>query len=221
MVAVALLAAGGHATAILAPAAVLGASLFVLASLGLVLIAANDRLASRTGDAVAHAANRVRRVVHRSPVPWGGASFERFRRDTVGLLRRRWLMLSVTTVANGLATLVTLTASLRAVGVPASRVSLVEVFAAWALGRLASSIEMTPGGFGVFELSLSAALIGFGGPSAAVLAAVVLYRALTVIPTLATGLLAVFMLRAREGRATRSCSYTGWIGRQRGAQGGN
>jgi uncharacterized protein (TIRG00374 family) len=204
VVAVALLAAAGHATAILAPAAILGAGLFAVAVLGVIFVAASDRLATRTGDTAARAANRVRRVVHRSPVRWGGPSFERFRLEAVDLLRSRWLMLSVTTLANGLATLLTLTASLRALGVPASRVSLVEVFAAWALGRLVGSIEITPGGFGVFELSLTAALVGFGGPSAGVLAAVLLYRALTVIPTLATGLFALAISHASSRSAPSS-----------------
>ena len=195
VVALALLAAAGDATAVLVPAAVLGAGIFVLAMLGVILVAASDHVASRIGDAAARVANRVRRVARRGPVRWGGPDFERFRLEAADLLRRRWLMLSVTTVANGLATLLTLTASLRALGVSAHRVSLVEIFAAWALGRLVSSIEITPGGFGVFELSLTAALIGFGGPSPAVLAAVLLYRALTVVPTLATGLVALVILR--------------------------
>jgi uncharacterized membrane protein YbhN (UPF0104 family) len=171
-----------------------------MALLGVILVAASDRLAVRIGEVAARVVNCPRRIVHRPPVSWGGPSFERFRLDAVDLLRRRWLPLSVTTVVNGLATLLTLTAALRALGVPASRLSLVEIFAAWALGRLVSSIEITPGGFGVFELSLTAALVSFGGPSARVLAAVLLYRAITVVPTLAMGLLA--LATSRAGRAT-------------------
>jgi uncharacterized membrane protein YbhN (UPF0104 family) len=66
----------------------------------------------------------------------------------------------------------------------------VEAFAAWSLVRLLASIPITPGGLGVVELGLTSALVGFGGSNAGVVAAVLVYRALTVVPTLVLGLLA-------------------------------
>ena len=47
-----------------------------------------------------------------------------------------------------------------------------------------------PGGLGVVELGLTTALVGFGGDQAEVVAAVLVYRALTVVPTLVIGLVA-------------------------------
>ena len=58
-------------------------------------------------------------------------------------------------------------------------------FAAWTLVRLLGSLPFTPGGIGVVELGLTGALVGFGGNNAGVVAAVLLYRFLTMIPTLA------------------------------------
>jgi uncharacterized membrane protein YbhN (UPF0104 family) len=69
-------------------------------------------------------------------------------------------------------------------------VTLTEAFAAWALVRLLGSLPITPGGIGVVELGLTGALVGFGGANDAVVAAVLLYRVLTVVPTLVLGLLA-------------------------------
>jgi uncharacterized membrane protein YbhN (UPF0104 family) len=69
-------------------------------------------------------------------------------------------------------------------------VSTVEAFAAWSLVRLLGSIPITPGGLGVVELGLTTALVGFGGGQAEVVAAVLIYRALTVVPTLIIGLVA-------------------------------
>jgi uncharacterized membrane protein YbhN (UPF0104 family) len=69
-------------------------------------------------------------------------------------------------------------------------VSIGEAFAAWALARLLGSIPITPGGIGVVELSLSATLIGFGGNNAGVVAAVLVFRFLTMVPTVALGLVA-------------------------------
>jgi uncharacterized protein (TIRG00374 family) len=131
------------------------------------------------------------------PVLWGGENFERFRRDTVDLLRRRWHLLTLASYVGTLTVFLVLLLSLRACGVPGSEVSLVEAFAAWSLARLLGSIPITPGGIGVVELSLTGALLGFGGSNAGVVAAVLLYRFLTVIPTVALGLVASTVVRRR------------------------
>jgi len=74
--------------------------------------------------------------------------------------------------------------------VSGSEVSAVEAFAAWSLVRLLGSIPITPGGLGVVELGLTTALVGFGGDQVEVVAAVLVYRFLTIVPTLVIGLLA-------------------------------
>jgi uncharacterized protein (TIRG00374 family) len=74
--------------------------------------------------------------------------------------------------------------------VSADQVSFTEAFAAWTLVRLLGSLPITPGGIGIVELGLTGALVGFGGANDAVVAAVLLYRVLTIVPTLVLGLLA-------------------------------
>ena len=71
-----------------------------------------------------------------------------------------------------------------------------EAFAAWSLARLLGSIPITPGGIGVVELSLTAALIGFGGNNAGVVAAVLVFRFLTIVPTLVLGIVGAARLAA-------------------------
>jgi uncharacterized protein (TIRG00374 family) len=56
--------------------------------------------------------------------------------------------------------------------------------------RLLGSLPITPGGLGVVEVGLTGALVGFGGNNAEVVAAVLVYRFLTIVPTLLLGLLA-------------------------------
>jgi len=53
----------------------------------------------------------------------------------------------------------------------------------------------------VIELGLTGALIGFGGHRASVVAAVLVYRFLTTVPTLILGLAAAFTWRRQRGRA--------------------
>ena len=76
-------------------------------------------------------------------------------------------------------------------GVSNATVDWIEVFGAWSVSRLIGSLPfMPPGGIGVVELGLTGLLIGFGGGAAKVAAAVLLYRFLTIVPTLVLGTLA-------------------------------
>jgi putative heme transporter len=201
VIGVALLAGQTDTQPLLGLMALVGAGVFGVLVAGLVLVLWRDRLARDLGDAAARFVSWLRRRIRRGPVSWGGAAFVRFRHDTVGLLRRRWQWLTLATLAGHLTVFIVLVVSLRAVGVDADRVSLAEAFASWSLVRVLGALPITPGGVGVVELGLTGLLVGFGGRSAAVVAAVLLYRFLTVVPTLALGLLGVATWRWHRPRA--------------------
>ena len=198
IVAVFLLTVTGGKSALLATAAFIGVAVLGVVVAALALVLASDSTATVIGDLTAQLVNWVRRKFRRGPVHWGGESFERFRRDAVDLLRRRWHLLTLTSYVGTLTVFLVLLLSLRACGVPGSEVSVIEAFAAWSLSRLLGSIPITPGGIGVVELGLTGALLGFGGSNAGVVAAVLLYRFLTMIPTVALGLVASTMVRRRS-----------------------
>jgi uncharacterized protein (TIRG00374 family) len=179
---------GGHP--LLTTAALAGFAGLVVAVTGLALALASDGLAHGIGDAAARVASRALRVVRRGPVGWDGRAFVRFRHEASGIVRRRWHVLTVATLAGHLTVFVVLLCSLRAFGVPATDVSWIEAFAAWSLVRILGVVPLTPGGIGVVELGLTGLLVGFGGANAAVVAAVLVYRFLTMVPTLLLGLLA-------------------------------
>jgi len=205
IVALFLLVVGGEETALLATAAFVGVAILGVVVGALVLVLYSKRAAGEIGDAAARGATWVRGKFRRGPVAWGRHNFERFRADVVDLLRRRWHLLTLATLAGSLTVFVVLLVALRALQVPASQVSIEEAFAAWALARLLGSIPITPGGIGVVELSLSATLIGFGGNNAGVVAAVLVYRFLTMVPTIALGLVAAasWGLQARRTAESR------------------
>jgi len=190
VVAVFLLTISGENTATLATAAFVGVAVLGVVVTGLVLVLVSDRLAHDIGEVAARFANWALGKVRRGPVRWSGASFERFRDDAGDLLTRRWQLLTLASLAGSLSVFGVLVVSLRAFGVTAAEVSLVEAFAAWALIRIIASIPITPGGIGVVELGLTGALVGFGGNNARVVAAVLVFRFLTVVPTLVLGLVA-------------------------------
>lgn len=200
VIAVFLLAASGGASPVLATAAFVGAAALGVAIAALAAILSSNRMATGVGDLMARVVNSVRAKVGRSPVLWGGGSFGRFRGGAVDLLRRRWHVLTLVTYAGTLTVFLVLLVSLRALEVPGSEISLVEAFAAWSLARLLGTLPITPGGVGVVELGLTGALVGFGGNNAGVVAAVLVYRFLTMIPTIVAGLLAATVVRG-SGRS--------------------
>jgi uncharacterized membrane protein YbhN (UPF0104 family) len=190
IVAVFLLTASGEEAALLATAAFFGVAVLGVVVTGFVVTLISDRLAFDVGEVASRIANWALGRFRRGPVSWGGPSFERFRRDAGDLLRRRWHLLTVASLAGSLSVFLVLLVSLRALDVPGSEVSLIEAFAAWALVRLLATIPITPGGIGVVELGLTTALIGFGGNNAGVVAAVLVFRFLTIVPTVVWGLVA-------------------------------
>jgi uncharacterized membrane protein YbhN (UPF0104 family) len=195
-----LLTLTGGRDALLETVGLLGLSIFVAAIAGFALVLASERMAYRLGGPAAGVAGFVGRVARRREVSWSAEHVVRFRRRTIGLLRRRWIGLTVATVAGHLTVFVVLLAALRTLGVTGSEVSLVEAFAAWSIVRLLGSLPLTPGGIGIVEVGLTASLIGFGGEDSAVVAAVLVYRFLTVVPTLALGLVAGATRRSHAPR---------------------
>jgi len=183
----ALLTLTGGDGAALQTIATIGLGAFVVVAAAFATALASSQMARRVGDLAARMVNRVLRVVRHGPVGWSGESFVRFRSQAIGLLRRRWHILTLATLAGQLSVFLVLLASLRALGVDAGEVSLIEAFAGWSLARVLGSIPITPGGLGIVELGLTTVLVGFGGNDPGVVAAVLVYRFLTIVPTLALG----------------------------------
>jgi len=195
IVAVFLLAITHQQTAALATFAFIGVAVLGIVVAGFVVILLSDRLANDLGEVAARFSNWALGKIRRGPVKWGGPSFERFRDDAGDFLERRWHALTVSALAGSMSVFAILLVSLRALDVPASQVTLVEAFAAWSLVRLLGTIPITPGGIGIIELGLTGTLVGFGGNNAGVVAAVLVYRFLTMVPTLVLGLLTAFTWR--------------------------
>jgi putative heme transporter len=188
--ALALLTLTGEADRALESVALIGFAIFVVAVVAFGAGLSTPALARRVGDLAARITSWGMRCIRRGPVTWTGERFVRFRNNANRLLKRRWHVLTLATLAGQLTVFVVLLACLRVLGIPASDVNVVEAFAAWSLVRLLGSIPITPGGLGVVELGLTTALVGFGGNRPDVVAAVLVYRFLTMVPTLVIGLLA-------------------------------
>jgi uncharacterized protein (TIRG00374 family) len=199
-VAFALLTLNGGDRGALQTIATVGLIAFVVVAGAFALALASAKMARRVGDLAARVLNWLLGMVKRGPVGWSGESLAHFRGQAIGLLGRRWHLLTLTTLAGQLSVFLVLLVCLRALGVGADEVTLTEAFAGWSLARVLGSIPITPGGLGIVELGLTSVLVGFGGNRAGVVAAVLVYRFVTIVPTLVFGAVAAATWR-RRGRA--------------------
>ena len=187
----------GSTAAIAGASAGAGAIITVLA----VAVLRSRRAALWLGDAAARVGAWVARLLRRSPPAWSGEALVRVREERLSHLRRRWPALTLATLGNQLTAYLIFELSLRAVGVSLASVPPSETFLAWAIGRVISSLPLTPGGIGVVELGMIGTLVGFGAPNAHVVAAVLLYRGLVILPTLVVGAVALVAFRLRPSDA--------------------
>lgn len=202
--ALALLAIGGDAGSALVVASLAGLAGLIVAVGAFAAVLKSEPLARRVGTRLGRIVDAVRRVLRKEPGPDLGEGSVRFRRDAIGLIRKRWLRLSVTTLVSHLSLYLVLLLALRHVGVAGNEVTWVEALAAFAFVRLVSALPITPGGLGVVELGLTAALVTAGGEEAGVVAAVLVFRGLTYVLPIPIGLfLYVTWRKGSEARRRR------------------
>jgi uncharacterized protein (TIRG00374 family) len=178
-------------------AAAIGILVLVSAVVLFGLLLRSDRLARAIGQGLGNVVNWFRRLVRREPIEsWGDRSSD-FRTDTIGLLRHRWLWLTVATLVSHISLYLVLLVALRHVGVSQEELSWIAVLAAFAFVRLISALPLTPGGVGVVELGYAAVLtIGLDGiTSAQVVAAILVFRAVTYILPIPLGLVSYVIWR--------------------------
>jgi putative heme transporter len=180
VVALALLVLTGHSYPALVAAAAVGVVVLVVAILLLVLVFKSEAMARRVGHGIGSLLVRVRRLLGKSTENDLGDKAVKFRRETTILARRRWFMLTWTTLLSQLALCFVLVLSLRHMGVSEQELPFVEIFAVYSFSRLLSAIPITPGGVGVIDLGYIAGLTAFyGTEKAQIVAAVLIFRVLT------------------------------------------
>lgn len=199
VVAFAALAVMGDATGTELTAALIGVGALVAAVVVFALMLRSDDLAARIGGWLQRAASPVLRLLRRPAEPAWDQATVRFRRQTIGLLRHRWLWLSVATVVSHLSLYVVLLLALRHMDVSEQMVSWAQVLAVFSLTRLVTALPVTPGGLGLVEVALTAGLIVAGGPRPAVVAAVLIFRVLTLFVQIPIGAACYLYWRATAG----------------------
>lgn len=199
--AILVFATGGLSGSTAAIAGASGAAAAVLVGLTTAALR-SPAAARRLGDAGGRVATKLAWLLRRDPPAWSGETLVRLRQERLLLLRQRWVSLTAATIVNQLAAYLVFELSLRAVGISFGSLPAGEAFLAWAIGRVISSLPLTPGGIGAVELGMIGTLVGLGAPRAHVVAAVLLYRGVIIVPTLVVGALALLGLRFRPPRTS-------------------
>lgn len=166
-----------------AQVAALGAAvtvIMVVALALLVLILRSERFARAFGRLLGRLIGPYFRLRHRPP-PDMAEEVAGFRTDLSGLLRTRWLALTLTMIVSQLMAALVLGVSLRLQGVGSDVISNAQVYIAYASATLVALVIPVPGGIGVVEATLLA-ILGHDQPPAVqtqILSAIIAYRAAT------------------------------------------
>jgi uncharacterized protein (TIRG00374 family) len=182
----------GAVVAVVAVAVMVGVLAAVLRS---------ESLARRVGEL----ADRVLHRVRPSMVPEGqdGPATRgvlNFRHSTVDVVSRRLGAITATNVAMQLTQFAVLAVAIYGMSGADAGVNLGEIFAAFALARLASFIPVTPGGLGTVDAAMVALLAAFGMDRDVALAANLVWRACTFIPQVVIGIGTFVWWRRHAGR---------------------
>lgn len=212
--ALALLALEGGITAGRLAAAGIGLALLIGAVVVFALVLKSDRLARSIGRGIERAANWVRGLLRRAPASGWGDAASSFRADTIGLLRHRWMWLTIATLVSHISLFLVLLVALRHVGVSQELLSWISVLAAFAFVRLISALPLTPGGVGVVELGYAAVMtIGLSdAESAQVVAAILVFRAVTYLLPIPLGLVSYVIWRVNSSWRMTDEERAGLIG---------
>ncbi len=186
--------AGGYMAAALIGLVVLAAAVVLLA-----LVLRSESLARRVGDRLGRVVSWFGTHLGRGAITDGADRAVAFRADTIALVGRCWVALTLTTLLSQLAMCVVLLLALRYLGVSEQDVPATQIFAVFAFARLLTALPITPGGVGFVELGYIGGLVAAGGDEPHVVAAVLLFRALTYGIQIPLGALTYLIWRAKSG----------------------
>lgn len=164
-------------------------SAVVLAAISAIVITVmrSSSGAALVGRGLSRVVNPLLRLFRRQPVDFQ-ERLQIFRTTLSSLVNRSWRRLTVAMLGNHLAMFAVFVASMRFVGV--TDIRLLALLATFSLARLLSGVPLTPGGIGIVDAGyVGLLLLSSGGEAeSAIVAGVLLFRALTFFPPIPLGL---------------------------------
>jgi putative heme transporter len=199
--AVLVLVTDGRPSAGLVAGAGAGLGLLAVAAVGFALLLRSEPVARRADRGLQFVVARCGRLARRRKPVQASGSVLRFRERAAEVLRARGWRITATTAATNLTLWLVLLACLRGAGLSQAQVSWQASLAAFAFVRLLTVLPVTPGGLGVTELGLVGVLAdGASHPvTVKVIAAVLLFRALTYLLPIPLGAVAALAWQHAPG----------------------
>lgn len=166
---------------------------------GIAFVLRSRANAQRVGDFAQGVLGRVFRLIKRTP-PNVVESVVGFNDTAAEMVGKRWVPITITNVLAQLTPMFVVLAALRGVG--ADAVTVLEVFAAFSVALLLTTVPLAPGGAGTVDAALIGMLVAFGASFEQAVAADVIWRAFCFLPQMVLGWIAVayFAIRQRLSR---------------------
>lgn len=192
------LSLAGRANATATCAAVTGLTIFVLIVAFGVMLERSEGATVAIGARIDRATAAIAHRFRREPPAAVSDRLLRFRHATFRIVKDKWPVLTASLVGFKLAQFLLLYLCLRAVD-PTTPLGPVEVFAAYALGRILSTVPVTPAGVGLVETGSIAALTALGGGGVSCAAAVLLFSGFIYLLEIPLGALAGLVWWRKRG----------------------
>jgi uncharacterized membrane protein YbhN (UPF0104 family) len=200
--ALALLATTEHLTPRVVEAASTGALAMIVLAVLLWLVFRSEASAHWLGQFGDRAVNRALHILGKPASDRIERSLLHFASQTVQTMHRRGWLLTWATLGNQVAGFVLVVITFRAVGSAGGHVTLIALFASFAIARLAGAIPITPGGLGTFDAAFIAMMTTFGASSSQALTTDLIWRLTTYfLPVLCGIATYLIWLRGRERSA--------------------
>jgi uncharacterized protein (TIRG00374 family) len=174
----------------------------LVSMVGIAFVLRSRTNAQRVGEFAQGAIGKVFRIIKRTP-PNVVESVVGFNDTAAQMVGERWKPITITNILAQISPMLVILAALQGVG--ASGVSVLEVFAAFSVALLLTTVPLAPGGAGTVDAALIGMLVAFGATFEQAVAADVIWRAFCFLPQMVLGWLAVayFAIRQRMDRRPR------------------
>lgn len=167
------------------------------------------RIGDRLAAPVIRRINRSKRGGPSGGVPDAGEPEQRdqpvtaavieFRDNLRTVVEDRWVRLSVTSVTQQLCQFLILAVAFFGITGSDGGINPVQLFAAFAIARLAGFIPITPGGLGTVDAAMVALMVSMGADRDAALAATLVWRAASFVPQVVLGIITFLVWRHGAG----------------------
>jgi len=182
---------------------IIAAVLVVVMVGGLALILRSDTLARKIGG-WGNAVIQWGAGLVKKEVSFDAAEFlSGFRESVIEVVEDRWILITIANVGQQLAQFAILYLAIVALqGGFDGPISVMEAFAAFSLGRLATFIPIPPGGLGTTDAIITGMLGTFGLDNNSALAATLVWRAATYFPQVIIGVITFLLWRKDDAKRT-------------------